>query len=156
MSDDERLREQLAAVRDMAETVRQKCYENGALVAVVKGKDGRPITNPYLVEWHRLMDEARALAADLGADEEAADETGGKLVEATRNGEVTTQLEELTVQLAEEIERTTGHGKAALCRVYLDALRELRQIRGEATPVDRIAEIQNRTGHPNARRLSVI
>lgn len=156
MSDEELLRQQLAAVREMAEAVRQKCYENGALVAVVKGRDGQPVTNPYLIEWHRLMDEARSLAAEVGDDDGNAVGASGPLAKATRDGKLVDQLEELTVQLADEIERTTGHGKAALCRVYLDALRELRQVRGEATPVDRIAEIQRRTGNANARRLSVI
>lgn len=152
---DDELREQYEAVREMAEEVRQRCFDgSGHLVAVVQSKGGTPVTNPYLVEWHRLMGEARSLAARLGISE--ADGPVGPLVEATESGDADRQLAELTRELAEEIERTTGHGKAALCRVYLDAVRELRALRGEAAPGGNVAAIIGRKANPNGRRLSVV
>lgn len=77
------------------------------------------------------------------------------LLDATSGGDLDDQLRTLALVLADAIDMAEGHGKAALCRVYLDVLREIREVSGSGGDGAVDAIIASAAG-PNARRLSVV
>lgn len=93
----------------------------------------------------------RTTAYDAPPD--VADKT---LEDATATGDYGDQLGALLLVLAREIDTAEGHGKAALCRVYLDALRAKRDAEKVKPVTDEVDEIIGSIANTNARRLSVV
>lgn len=78
------------------------------------------------------------------------------LEEATLEGDYSDQLGALLLVLAREIDEAEGHGMAALCRVYLDALRARRDADKVKPVTDEVDEIIGSLTDTHARRLSVV
>lgn len=154
------LRAEYEAILAMAEDARKRCFDSkGHIAPLIKGeerKDGtRPtIKNPYLAEYHRLMNQARHMARDLGITE--PEETNGELVDATESGDRVGQLKALLKKLAIEIEACDGHGMAALSGVYLETQRALEEAMADEPSAGVVDAIVARKANPNQKRFSVV
>lgn len=70
--------------------------------------------------------------------------------------DIAERLQTLSEVLAVAIDATPGHGLAGLSKVYLETLKELREINGDMTKGGVADAIIASTADPNRRRLSVI
>lgn len=148
------LRQQYEAALEVERQARALCYgKDGQLLALIKGPDGRPQPNPYLPEWHRAVTLVRELARELGIEERPSDRS---LLQTTLNGSQDEQLKTLAAVLADAIDHTSGHGKAALCRIYLDTLRDIREVSGLGEDGGVVDAIIASASGANARRFSVV
>lgn len=152
MISDDSVRERYEAALRVEEQARAHLYDAaGNLLPVIRGPDGDLMPNPYLSEWHRAVQTVKSLAHEVDDDAD-----GGPLLAAVLSGNDAEILQTLSVVLAGAIDGTRGHGLAALSRVFLDAQRELRELK-EGKPSDNVVgDIISRKTNPNARRLSIV
>lgn len=156
---DEALRAQYDAILEMAEQARRRCVAPSGEIALYvnePGPDGQRhrVRNPYLPEYHRLMNQARHMARDLGITEPVAEPS--ELLRATEGGDRVQMLQALLRKLAVEIDNCEGHGMAALSREYLEAQKALEEAMADEPGSGGVDAIVARKANPNQKRFSIV